>query len=657
MNDFPMNEPEQNDPEISDNLRRIVPDDLSTAGLVAGAQGKRRRRSGIVGVLAALALVAVAVPVALNLPSNDNLIAEPAASSSSMQSADPGAGVVLPGARACYNDDGTPVSWTEDKSGPAEPGAVRAWFCGDYSPETGRGFVGPIEPLTSGLDDIIDDVQAADEIDLAVMSCMSGYNLSFSAVFEYEDGTRRVIGGERQGCRGTYDGGVTRAGADEFYGALYAAWEKQRETDTGDWVVPHVCPGPLSLIEMESGDAVQASVCREKEDGSWAATYLGRDLVAEVAQELRASLDSPDVYEFTEDVFSQKQQIWLTLSNKFTDYQTWVRYDDGMYVASLGEGREQLWQPSVELTAKLDDALAAAGSTESPPAGKPVDGEGVEDPDESVLTEPGLEPAVPQPWVPEGCEGVTSEDALNSELPEGELPEGADRIWLCAGDDFSTGITPPMEALEDPGAVEAVVAAFNDLEPMSADLPCTMELGPSWLVAHEYADGTKHTVKMEEFGCRAVLSGGTMKVDSQSSSYKESLLDAWNAQRVTRNITQTRPGPLCYLSSSSLMPVDPEKTTFTSGVACPAGEDGVVTEEKPIPADVLALLNGQLKEARPTSDYVITAGNALILLNPSGDPLRLSHEEDGTFYWDDGVSMNSWKPDGEIAEKLMALFE
>lgn len=652
MNDSETNHVDANDPEISDNLHRIVPDDLSPAGLVAGARGKRRRRKSVVGAVAALALVAFAVPVALNLPTNDSLVAEPAITSTAPRSEQTETGQVRPGAEACYNEDGTPVSHSQEASDPAELGAVRAWLCGDYSPETGAGSVGPIEPLTSGLDALIEGVQSAPEVDLAVISCPAEYILSFNVIFEYEDGSRSVIGGDRHGCLLTYDGGVPRQGGEEFYGEAVSAWETQRETDEGDWVVPHMCPGPLSLLEMNADDAVQASVCGEKEDGSWAATYLDGDLVEALSEELRASLEGGLLPESS----APEQRVWLTLSNKFTDYKTLVRHGDGMYRTHDAEGQESLWEPSVELSTELDEALAAAGATDGPAVGQPVGSPGVEEP--ALPAEPGGVADGPQPFVSAGCEGLTSEDALSTELPNKTLPDGAERLWLCAGVGFDTGIASPLEPLEDPAAVQQAVAAFNNLGPLPADIACTMELGSSYLVVHEYGDGTRYVVEQREYGCWEAVAGDTVKESNEF--YTQTLVDLWTQQRSTQTIDQSRPGPLCALNSSWIA-VDPENTTFTSGVACLAGSEADVApgvmEENPVPDEVLELINGQLETVRPTPEFGGTSGDALVLSNSSGDLLRLFRLDDGSYFWDDGEAMNPWIPEGEIAVALEALFE
>ncbi len=664
MNDSP-NNPENNDPEISASLRRIVPDDLTTGGLVAGARSKRRRLHGVVGVVAALVLVAVAVPVALNLPTNDTLIAEPAVTSASpspsVKIEDPERAFVLPGAQACYNDDRTPINHSQDTNGPAQPGAVKAWLCGDYSQETGAGFIGPHEPLTSGIDELLEGMQSEPEVDLAVISCPAEYNLSFNVVLEYEDGTRSIVGGDRHGCRLTYDGGVAREDGDKFYGEAVSAWETQRETDDGDWVVPHICPGPLSLIEMERSDVVQASVCGDKEDGSWGAVYLEEDLVGEISEDLAASYAAHAENDFVE---VPEQRVWLTLSDKFTDYQTFVRHEDGRYHAYDGEGRKWFWKPSEELSVKLDEALAGAGETDAPPAGMPVDA--VEDPgpDDPVLQMP----MEGQGWISEGCQGVTSEDALTSDLPNGELPEDAERIWLCAGDDFQAGIAPPMEALEEQEWIRPVVAAFNELDPMPADLPCTMELGSSWLVVHEYSDGTKYTVKAETFGCGSVQAGDTVKMDrpadssedGEPDSYIELIMNGWYGQRALRDTVQARPGPLCSIDSF-IENVHPEKSTFTSGVAClwtdGEGYEGPASE-KALPAGMMPPLADLLFAARPMlEEDVQPSGDSLVVLNEFGDPLKLQRQVDGTFFFDSGLRKYIWIPEGEIAGTLADLFE
>lgn len=366
-----MNDPDSQEPEISDNLRRIVPDDLSPDGLVGGTRRKRRRRNSLVGAVAALALVAVAVPVALNLPTGDTIVAQPATTTTRQQPGEAGAASVLPGAQACYNVDGTAVTWEQDDSGPADPGAVRAWLCGDYSPDTGTGAVGPVEPLTSGLDTLVSDVQAADEVNLAVMTCPAEDNLSFNVVLEYEDGVRHVVGGDRRGCRTTYDGGVVREGGEDFYSALITAWEAQRETEdgTGGGGDANLCPGPLTLMRMEVEDAVRGSVCVQ-EAGDRGTThsisYLSDEVVAEVAESMGAQLETLD-----EDLplgapSAPEQPVWLTLSNKHDDYLTLVRHEDGTYRVRDDEGPQWTWVPSPELSARLQELLVAAGGPEVP---------------------------------------------------------------------------------------------------------------------------------------------------------------------------------------------------------------------------------------------------------------------------------------------------
>lgn len=661
MNETPMN-PEQNDPEHNDvelsaSMRRIVPEDMITEGLVAGARSKRNRRRGVVGAFAALALVAVVVPVTLNLPNGDPTVAQPASTVAPSSPVDVRTISGVPGAEACYNDDGTPISRDQGGSGPAPTGAVRAWFCGDYSPETGQGFVGPREPLTTGVDALIEGVQSQEVIDLTVTTCLNDYNLSFNAVFEYEDGTRRVIGGDRHGCRATYDGGVARAGADDFYGALHSAWEAQRETWTGDeWVVPHLCPGPLSLLEMEPEDTVQASVCGQKEDGSRASAFVDEDLVDEIVGEFKAMRESSDEETPQPESSAPEQQVWLTLSNRYTDYLTFVRHEDGLYRAYDGEGLEWFWEPSEDLSARLDEALDAAGPTDGPPAGKPIDptvnggGEGPMD--------PVLQPDPPKPFVPEEC-SLSSSGELMADLPDGAIPEGAESVRLCPAGEF--GMATPLEALVDVALVPEAVAAFNGLTPAPENQACTMELGPAYTAVYSYADGTRHAVELQEYGCGNVVGGGVVKAGSDG--FKETLLSLWQEQRGYQPIVE-RPAPLCPLAGS-IFTLVPGEAEFTSGVACvvptdPTGPDagaGNPAGESPMSDQLVKKISGQLGTPSPEMMDLVPTGDSLVLLTASGDPLVLQRLEDGSFTsFQDGEPF-SWTPSGDVAAALDELFD
>lgn len=284
---------------------------------------------------------------------------------------EPDAASPLPGAQPCYNDDGSPVTWQQDESGPAEPGAVRAWLCGDYSPDTGMGTVGPVEPLTSGLDTLVSDVQAADEVNLAVITCPAEDNLSFNVVLEYEDGTRHIVGGDRRGCRTTYDGGVVREGGEDFHSALIAAWEAQRETEggTGGGGDAGLCPGPPSLMRMKFEDAVRGSVCvRDADD--WGTTHsisdLSGEVVAEVAESMGDQLETLDEDLPPGSPSAPEQSVWLTLSNTYDDHLTLVRHEDGTYQVRDGEGPQWTWVPPPDLSLRLQELLVAAGGTDVP---------------------------------------------------------------------------------------------------------------------------------------------------------------------------------------------------------------------------------------------------------------------------------------------------
>lgn len=657
MNDSETNNPENNDPEISDNLRRIVPDDLSPAGLVAGTRGKRRRRKGVVGVLTAIALVAVAVPVALNLPTNNSLVAEPAVTSTASRGEAPEAGSVLPGAQACYNDDGTPVNHSQDASGSAETGAVKAWLCGDYSPETGAGYVGPIEPLTLGIDGLLEGVQSEPEVDLAVISCPAEYNLSFNVVFEYEDGARSIVGGDRHGCSTTYDGGVVREGGEKFYGALITAWQIQRETDTGDWLTPTICPGPLPLIPT-GGNAVQGAICAEDVDGSGgrSAAYLDEELLKWVEG---AAFSRPENLDWTPPTSTApEQRYWITLSNEFSDHTTFVRHEDGLFGARDGDGNEWFWAPEPELAARLDEALAGAAPSDVPPAGQPLDPTGMDGPVQTAEPEPTT--GVPEPWVAPGCRGVSLEEVTSTNLPEGEVPGTPGSVWLCASGEARLGApTPPLEPLKEPHLISQAVAAFNELSTLPADKPCTMELGPSYMVVYEYPRGARLAVEVQDYGCRGVVAGDVVKEGGEV--FKEVLLDVWSTQRSLLQEQPSRQGPLCQLASS-MFDLRPEEVTFAEGVACTgfSGADNVddlTGEEVQLPADLVQQVAEQMVSVPLEPVQFQPDGDSLVLMTTAGDPFVLSHQEDGTFHWLDGDYARAFTPIDEAAEALAALFE
>lgn len=652
------------DPDISNSMRRIVPEDLSTTGLVDGARRKRRQRTGMVSAVAALAVVALAIPVALNLPQNGPIVAQPATTPTAPQTGEeqtvePAGSWPLPGPVACYNEDGSAISWTQygyEPAEPAPPGAVKAWFCGDYAPETGGGFVGPLEPLTSGLDAIIEGVQAAETIDLTRTTCKADYRLSFNVVFEYADGSRRVIGGDRHGCGTTYDGGITRVGVEGFYDALYTGWEEQRATDTGDWVVPNICPGPFPLMETHARDAVQGSVCGEGSDGSFSGTYLSDELVAEITDAITTMEEGGDEETAPPVSDMPEQRVWLTLSNKFTDSETFVRHEDGIYRAYDGQGMDWFWQPPEDLARKLDEALATAGTTNVPPVGPRASSEpgGTYTPfDHDQPIDEG-----PQQFVPEGCQDAWSGVMGSTDLPDGGIPDGAERVWLCASGEFqSEAPVPPVEPLDDPDFVSQAAAAFNDLALLPADQACTMELGPSYLVVHEYADGTRYAVEMQDFGCMSVTGGSVVKADSML--YKEKLLELWSLQRENTGSSQTRPAPLCPLTVS--MFILNLEDGFTAGAACVgAGEmaDGnvVATHEVDLPEDLIGQIAEQLTNSVDAVEYAAD-GNSLVLLTKTGDPFLLFRDTDGTFHGWQGEFGKVWTPTGATAEALVAIFD
>lgn len=649
-----------NDPEISDNLRRIVPTDLSTDTLVAGARHKRRRRQGMVGAVAALALVAVAVPLALNLPTDESIVAQPAASpsdSTERQIFSP----ERPGPAVCYGEDGFRVNGALDDREAAPLGAVQAWFCGDYPTDRGLGFVGPLEPLTSGVDELVRGVQAEEELHLEAVSCTADdVTLTFAVVLEYEDGSSRVLEGVLGGCRETVDGAVLRQGADKFYDAALAAWERQRGTEVGTNSTEIFCPGPSALLPLRLEGSARVAVCAESPVDARAATYLDGQLQDDVVASLRERMESLEAGAFPTTSTAPEQLRWVAVSDGFGGQLTLVRHEDGVYGAVDALGAKWFWEPHQGLADRLDAALSDADGSDVPLNPYPYDWSVPTTPEPAMGTEDPEKTA--GPWVAPGCAGAAEGQLTATTLPDGEVGADGTRVWLCANGFQGAGApAPPMEPLEDPALVTQAAAAFNELPPMARDRACTMELGPSYLVIYEFADGSRQAVEVQDYGCRPVVAGEVVK--DGSKLFTEKLLALWGTQRVNQETAGERPGPLCSVSSSMFTTV-PAEATFTSGVACAASTDpgeanagaGSPAREQAIPEELLRGISTQLATPSEEMMDLQPTGDSIVLLTAAGDPLVLHRLEDDSFTAMQDGEVFSWMPTGEVATALVGLF-
>ena len=105
-------------------------------------------------------------------------------------------------------------------------GAARAWLCGDRW-ET-FGGVGPIEPLTTDPDRVVDAVNALPSPDYEACREMGG--ITYHVVLDYPDGTRRVVSAETVNCEWV-GGWGNRAGGAELLQDLLPLWAAQRDAN------------------------------------------------------------------------------------------------------------------------------------------------------------------------------------------------------------------------------------------------------------------------------------------------------------------------------------------------------------------------------------------------------------------------------------------
>ena len=196
---------------LRDALEESVPEPPSTDRL-AGVRRRRRttgRRKGLLaGAVAAVAVAAVAVPLAVR-------------------------GGEAPVAReqAPLTAGGTPIppdcpSPTAAPSGPdripADPVAVR--LCAGGVP-----WLAPVDALTTDPGRIADAVNRQKVLDPgAVGPCTLELGRAYQLVFGYADGSTAVASGELYGCRMLMVGGTQRSGADAPWDAFVSALREQR---------------------------------------------------------------------------------------------------------------------------------------------------------------------------------------------------------------------------------------------------------------------------------------------------------------------------------------------------------------------------------------------------------------------------------------------
>ncbi|GAB3818416.1 hypothetical protein GCM10028820_20730 [Tessaracoccus terricola] len=634
------------DDQFSKAFKQIVPDSPSPEGWASGALRKRRNRAGIVGGTVGVLAVALAIPLAVSL-SGTQLMANPeqdAAENGAPNPAehapedsdggsqpDPG----LPGAAACFDEDGERVQPTTDDV-ELEPGAVRAWLCGDATVSNPFGTIGPLEPLEQGVDQVVEFVEAQPELDLATITCTMEYSLSYLVVLEYPDGSLAHVTAETHGCQAIMVGQTAHSGGVEFLGHLTGLWSAQRDSVSEPEPVgtTPACPVPNTMLVPSLEDIVSGVVCvGDPETGQYGRSLLAPEDVERVVADIRANAVEGE---------ASGWDATLALVGSWGDWLRLVASEDGSsYWFVDAEGTSRVWTPSPEVA----ELLAVAADHPDMPS-QP----GTKDPEMPVNPDP-----TQVIFEPDGCVGVQAGELITSELPDGVVPADPTAVWLCGkGLDQATGPAGPLEPLEG-GAAQSAVDLYNALEVPDPDRACTEELGPSYFVVHQYADGTRLPVEIQDYGCRVVAAGADLR--GGGVDYLDALVGLWNEQREATGTPTERPAPICSLTSA-IIPVD-AAAGFSDAFACTNifddGQGGERGEERLSPELLQALSEMLATSSFPLpadTPYVVPTNDAVVALNQYGDPLALSRMEDGTYEWRDGDRWMVWEPPSAVAVEL-----
>ncbi|WP_040283313.1 hypothetical protein [Tessaracoccus massiliensis] len=283
-----------------DLFKASVPEAPSTRGWVEGARRKRRGRQLVTSGTAALAVVALAVPAALNLSGGaEPIVASPEPTASApAPTPDPtasgatGVDVSLspnaegkPGAAACYGEDGEPAG-ERSHAGTIRTGAARAWLC--TNPDN-FGTGGPLEPLVVDVDGLVEALYAQPTLTDDSAQAVAEH---YTVVFEFDDGRRMSFSGDTRDSTALTDGVNSLQGSAAFYrDEVEAGWLAQRAragAPATGYESPQECPVlscqqsllPVSLDRITGGyacttdaDTSRAVELRQSlaEDIGWAA--------------------------------------------------------------------------------------------------------------------------------------------------------------------------------------------------------------------------------------------------------------------------------------------------------------------------------------------------------------------------------------------------
>lgn len=349
-------------------------------------RGHRRHQIAVAAVAAVVAL-GIAVPVvwqaaATNEPNivatpapspsataTDSSEDTPAPSQSTSPSQAPGGGAITTRIdERCADAVGT---MTELPDGLLPLGPSRILLCdGDQEPLV-RAF-GPAEPLTEGVDEVVDEFNNRPSIQLDDTECMVTpvHPRYYTVVVEYPDGTSHVLTGSTDGCNAVEYSNGARAEAGAFLDSLIEHWESQRQQISYPLDLPAVCPDADSMMGPAIDSLVTGHACGFDPDATDRSDPIARELSPELVERFLAGAT-----EFGEPLPSTEPQPYvqsLVLENEFGDPVTFMRWlpDQIHWMWRGPDGQWMMWEPDQAMNAELDavfEGLKAEDFPQAPP--------------------------------------------------------------------------------------------------------------------------------------------------------------------------------------------------------------------------------------------------------------------------------------------------
>lgn len=358
--------------EFRDALRAATPPSAHVGGWADASRRRAYRRRAAVGALAVV-VVATAVGVPLLARGPAPIVASPGPSTTAPTSPVPEPTATAPGdgglVRGACADLASGALKAEDlpSSENLPAGASQAWLCG-WSGGFGQVGVGPIEPLTTDPDRVVDAVNALPT--LRVDGCTDVGGLVYTVVVEYPDGARTAVAAETVNCEwvGGWDG---RTGGAALLDTLKGFWEQQRasapafEDDVdlcraypAKWEDP---TGISSFLPVRRASLTRGVVCGLAADATdFAGEAVSRALPAEFVAALADAELSP------RDGWGVPRGLpYLVLLNEHGDPVTFLVDAAGRIVADehTGEWAAGSWEPSGAAADLWSEALQGLRTT------------------------------------------------------------------------------------------------------------------------------------------------------------------------------------------------------------------------------------------------------------------------------------------------------